>query len=42
MELARNGTHKAVIDCRYPLELLPDANKYVEPERKKGNVMINF
>src|SRR5690606_18591551 len=28
MELARNGTLRAVIDRRYPLELLPDAHKY--------------
>ena len=42
MELARNGTLKAVIDRRYPLELLPDAHKYVETERKKGNVIIKF
>ncbi|XEC97506.1 NAD(P)-dependent alcohol dehydrogenase [Paenibacillus tarimensis] len=42
MELANNGTLKAVIDRRYPLELLPDAHKYVETERKKGNVIIMF
>lgn len=42
MELARNGTLKAVIDRQYPLELLPDAHKYVETERKKGNVIIKF
>ena len=29
------GTLNAVIDRRYPLELLPDAHKYVETERKK-------
>lgn len=40
MELTRNGTLNAVIDRRYPLELLPDAHKYVETERKKGNVII--
>ncbi|MFC5450605.1 NAD(P)-dependent alcohol dehydrogenase [Paenibacillus aestuarii] len=42
MELASNGTLNAVIDRRYPLELLPDAHKYVETERKKGNVIIKF
>ncbi|WEK54167.1 MAG: NAD(P)-dependent alcohol dehydrogenase [Candidatus Cohnella colombiensis] len=42
MELARNGIMNAVIDCQYPLELLPDAHKYVETERKKGNVIITF
>lgn len=40
MELARNGSLKAVIDRQYPLELLPEAHKYVETERKKGNVII--
>lgn len=42
MELARNGTLHAVIDHRYPLELLPDAHRYVETERKKGNVIIQI
>ncbi|CAM4297357.1 NAD(P)-dependent alcohol dehydrogenase [Paenibacillus tarimensis] len=42
MELTRNGTLKAMIDRRYPLELLPDAHKYVETERKRGNVIITF
>jgi NADPH:quinone reductase-like Zn-dependent oxidoreductase len=42
MELARNGTLTAVIDRQYPLELLPDAQKYVETERKKGNVIIKL
>lgn len=42
MELAKNGTLNAVIDRRYPLELLPAAHKYVETERKKGNVIITF
>ncbi|WP_281272372.1 NAD(P)-dependent alcohol dehydrogenase [Paenibacillus sambharensis] len=42
MELAESGTLSAVIDRRYPLELLPDAHKYVETERKRGNVIITF
>lgn len=42
MELARSRTLNVVIDRRYPLELLPDAHKYVETERKKGNVIIKF
>lgn len=42
MELTNNGTLNAVIDRRYPLEHLPDAHKYVETERKKGNVIIYF
>lgn len=42
MELTNNGTLNAVIDRRYPLERLPDAHKYVETERKKGNVIIDF
>jgi NADPH:quinone reductase-like Zn-dependent oxidoreductase len=42
MELASDGALNAVIDRRYPLELLPDAHKYVETQRKKGNVLINF
>ncbi|MFS0725169.1 NAD(P)-dependent alcohol dehydrogenase [Paenibacillus sp. 1P07SE] len=40
MELASNGTLNAMIDRRYPLEHLPDAHRYVETERKKGNVII--
>lgn len=42
MALARVGTLNAVIDRRYPLELLPEAHEYVETERKKGNVIINL
>lgn len=42
MELANIGTLQAVIDRRYPLERLPDAHKYVETERKKGNVIVQL
>ncbi|TLS51355.1 NAD(P)-dependent alcohol dehydrogenase [Paenibacillus antri] len=42
VELARNGTLNAVIDHRYPLERLPDAHRYVETERKKGNVIVQI
>lgn len=40
MELTNVGTLHAVIDRRYALERLADAHKYVETERKKGNVII--
>lgn len=42
MDLTNNGTLNAVIDRRYPLERLPDAHRYVETERKKGNVIIQI
>lgn len=42
MELSSKGTLNAVIDRRYPLERLPEAQKYVETGRKKGNVIITF
>lgn len=42
MELTNKGTLNAVIDRQYPLERLPEAHKYVETERKKGNVIIRL
>lgn len=42
MVLTNKGTLNAVIDRRYPLERLPDAHRYVETERKKGNVIIQI
>ncbi|PZD96544.1 NAD(P)-dependent alcohol dehydrogenase [Paenibacillus sambharensis] len=42
MELASHGALHAVIDRQYPLELLPDAHRYVETERKRGNVVIRL
>ena len=41
-ELAEAGQIRAVIDRRYPLEEVPDAHRYVDTERKRGNVVILF
>ncbi|WP_172254954.1 NAD(P)-dependent alcohol dehydrogenase [Saccharibacillus deserti] len=42
MQLTQEGVLNAVIDRRYPLEQLADAQTYVETGRKKGNVILYF
>ena len=39
-ELVEAGEYRPVIDRRYPLEEIREATRYVETERKTGNVVI--
>jgi NADPH:quinone reductase-like Zn-dependent oxidoreductase len=41
-ELIEAGRYQAVIDRRYPLEDVADATRYVETEKKTGNVVLTI
>jgi NADPH:quinone reductase-like Zn-dependent oxidoreductase len=40
-ELVEGGEYRPVIDRRYPLEKVIEATRYVETERKTGNVVLS-
>lgn len=39
-EIVEAGRYRAVIDCRYPIEQVVEASRYVETEQKTGNVVL--
>jgi NADPH:quinone reductase-like Zn-dependent oxidoreductase len=41
-ELLEAGRYRAVIERRYPLEDVAEATRYVETERKIGNVVLTL
>ena len=41
-ELARAGAFKPVVDRRDPFAQIVEAHRYVDPGRKKGNVVVTL